>query len=194
MNYIKFIHDLSGKNFSKDVAYNFISVVILGISGIFLNTIVGNHYGPTGLGIFNQAIAIYLIISLFSVLGLQTSVVKHSAEFKDDKENLNYIISTSILISLPFSLFITILFIIIPFFVPNIFFNNDVTKVTQFIIFGIPFFSMNKLYAALLNGMRDMRVYAVNQSFRWISISLLIYISILFNFQIKFTILSFALT
>jgi O-antigen/teichoic acid export membrane protein len=43
------------KDFSKDVIYNLISTVILGVSGVLLNTIVGNHYGPTGLGVFNQA-------------------------------------------------------------------------------------------------------------------------------------------
>lgn len=181
-------------NFSKGVIFNFISTVILGVSGIILNTIIGNHYGPTGLGIFNQSLAIYTITSLFAVLGLQISVVKYTAEFKDDQLSLNSLISSSILIIFPFSILLTAILISISFIFPNIYFNNEVTISTRYILFGIPLFVLNKIYAALLNGKRDMRIYAINQSIRWVLILILILTALFFNLGIEYSVLSFFIT
>jgi len=55
--------------FSRDVIWNFVSVVILGISGFALNIIIGRYYGPEAFGIFSLVLAVYYIFSQLAVGG-----------------------------------------------------------------------------------------------------------------------------
>ena len=66
------IKNIVNYKFVQDSAYTFVSYMILAISGIIANILIGNAYGASGIGIFNQTVAIYMIFSLAAIFGLNT--------------------------------------------------------------------------------------------------------------------------
>lgn len=167
---------------------------MLGLAGLLQNVLIGNHYNAHGLGIFSQSLAIYMICSMISTWGIQTSVVKFIAEYQEDKTISDEIISTALWIVLFYSVSITfVLFLLLPF-LPNQLINQEIFPVVRNILIGLPLFSLNKVLMGVLNGFRKMQAFAVTQSLRAI---LLISFTVYFlatNQPLKVSILAFLFT
>jgi len=175
--------------FSQDTFYNYLSTILLAFTGIIINIVLGNKYGADGVGIFNQSFAVFTLLSIVAVLGMQSSVLKYVSEFVEQKDEINKITTSAILVAVPFSLILTIAIILLCLVNPSIFFNADVTFATKLIIIGLPFFTLNKLLMALLNGLRKMKIYALNQSARWIMMLVFVVACVLLDFPVYYTVL-----
>ncbi len=167
--------------FVKDSVWTLISYAILSISGVLANVIIGNAYGATGLGIFSQALAIYMILSLIGVFGLNISVLKHIAHHSSEIEVQKSIFTTAALMAFVISLIISSITLFTANLFPASFFNAEVTKATSFMVYSLPFFVQNKIFTSLANGMRQMKIYSLVQSSRWILIIGFIFISFILD-------------
>jgi O-antigen/teichoic acid export membrane protein len=63
-----------------DIFWNAGSLVIAGVCGIGLNFVIGLFYDADTLGVFNQAFAVYIVLSQIAVGGCHASVLKHVAQ------------------------------------------------------------------------------------------------------------------
>jgi len=187
----KLCNNLLSFKFVKDSIYSLTSFVILSLSGIIGNIIIGNFYGAEGLGVFNQSIAIYMVLSILSIFGFNISVLKFVSQYNGIIEIQKQIFSSAFLLSLIFStIIITIIFIIVN--IHNaIFFNYEVTKAVKITILSLPFITLNKIFLALINAIRHIKIYSLIQSIRWILIILFVLISIYFSKSIYFVMYSF---
>jgi len=175
--------------FSQDTFYNYISTILLAITGIVINIIIGNKYGADGVGIFNQSFAVFILFSIIAVLGMQSSVLKYVSEFAEKKDEINKITSSAIFVAIPFSLILTIAIVLLCSANPSIFFNTDVTYATKLIIIALPFYTLNKLLMALLNGLRKMKMFALNQSARWIMMLVFVAVCVWLDLPVYYTVL-----
>ncbi len=164
--------DLKSRKFAVDSLFTYASTVVLAISGIALNILVGNSYQAEGLGIFNQAVTLFMLVSMITVLGLQTSVVKFVAEHHENLGERSKIISASLLLAFPISVVAVMLNEWVTALYPRWLFNFEVTQATRIFMWGIPFFTFNKVLLAILNGLREMRTYSAVQTARWLLILL----------------------
>lgn len=194
MNIIIKIKALLQYKFVKDSAWTFISYIILAFSGVIINILIGNNYGPAGLGVFSQALALYMILSLIAVCGLNNSVLKYIAQYNSETEVVKNIFTTAFILTLAFSIFLVIVLQLLSYRFSSIFFNRDVTKAASIIFLSLPFFALNKIFMALLNALRHMKTYALIQSLRWILIISFILFSIFLKKQIHFIFFSFLFT
>lgn len=198
MNYlkktIKNLNGLKKQKFTIDTIWNLASTLILAVSGILMNIIIGNKFNSEGLGVFNQALSIYGVLSIIAVFGVNSSVLKYSAQHKDDKTTCNDLLTASIIFTSILSISLTLLFFFIIPLLPYFTKNQDLLLTTRLIILGIPFFSLNKVLLGFLNGLRKMRSYALFQSLRWIFIIVFIVIIICVKKSVILTSLSFPLT
>jgi O-antigen/teichoic acid export membrane protein len=189
---IKFhFKELINYKFVKDSIYTFISFIILAISGIASNIIIGNYYQASGLGIFNQTVALYMIFSIISVIGLNTSVIKFVSQFKQNQNIQKEIFTTASILVISFSVLLTVFLLLLSYLSPGFFFNKDVTKSTIIILLSLPLLSQNKIFMALLNALRHIKTYAIVQSARWILVIGFISVSIFFNKSVYFLAFSF---
>lgn len=184
------LKNLISYKFVSDSIYSLVSFIILALSGITINVIIGNHYGPEGLGIFNQAIALYMIFSLLATLGLNISTLKYVAEHKLENNTLKLIFSSASFLSIFLSSFILIVLLIVSRLIPSILFNEEVTKATVITCLSLPLFSQNKLFMALTNGLRHMKMVSIVQSARW----LLIIIQVLLFIHLKYSLYTLCYT
>lgn len=155
------------KKFAVEVFVNFVSNTMLGASGILQNILIGNYYQADGLGVFSWSLAVYMICSVISTFGIQVSVVKFVAEYKENTESLSEIISTALWLVLFCSISITlILLLLLPVCLNKQLIRQETLPVFRNILISLPFFSLNKVLMGILNGLRRMYMLAFAQSMR----------------------------
>ena len=169
--------------FQSHLLWNFSSLFFIGIGGFFLNVLIARLYGAEALGVFNQVLAYYLIISQACVGGLAFSTLRFTSRYARRNKIYTSILNPAICIALITSLFAAIFsWWLAPFFASFLqspFVENGVKCVTP----GLLAFSINKIIFAALNGSRQMKAYAVGQSVRYILfISVL---SILIQYEVQ---------
>lgn len=156
--------------FGQDVLWNVASFGIMAACGIGINLIIGRWYSPAVLGVFNQTYAIFVIVSQFAVAGIHLSVVKYVAQFSD-KGGIYRAMNTA-------ALFLAMLFAGISCAALGLFSSQisrwfgspGLAAGILYIIPGLFFFSINKVLLSILNGLSRMRIYAIYQSLRYITI------------------------
>lgn len=156
--------------FGQDVLWNLLSFGILGISGIVLNIIIGRFYGAGTLGVFNQVFALYIFFSQLAVFGIHLSVLKHIAEFSEDRAKCNSIITAAIIITVPIAGLTTIIGFLLSNWMGEVLQSPDVAKGWLYVLPGLLFFSLNKILMAVLNGFRHMKAFASIQAGRYVLI------------------------
>ncbi|MDD3877311.1 MAG: oligosaccharide flippase family protein [Bacteroidales bacterium] len=180
VNIKKFFFNFKNFKFVQDSVFVFLSNAILAISGILANVLIGNFYGTEGLGVFNQALAVFMIISLIGGFQITNSVLKYVSQHSKPNDKKE-IFSSALIMVLLFSIIILASVISINFYFPSLFFNAEVTYATLILTFSMPLYLQNKLFLALMNGNRQMKQYASIQSLRWLLILGFIGFSIFFS-------------
>jgi len=171
---------LTGK-FSRDVSWNLASFVFLGLSGILLNIIVGRFYGAEILGVFNQVFAIYIFLSQLAVFGLRFSVLKHVAEFSDDQQACNAIISSAIAVSALCAGVVSGISWLLSDWFGSIFNSPRVAQGWLIVLPGFFCFALNKVLMGVLNGFREMKAYAFATGSRYILMVIMLIGCVLFK-------------
>lgn len=178
-------------HFVVGVLWNLVSLGLLSVSGILIHFFIGVHYESQGLGVFSQAFSIYSILALFAVLGIHISVVKFTAEFSQERKELDHLLSAAY-ISVAFtSLVFDVLAWSLRLPLSSLLKSTEVAAALKSFIIGIPLFSLNKVSMGFLNGLRKMKSYAVYQSLRWILLLILIPGSIFLGNTLETTLLAF---
>ena len=142
------------------------SLVAMGI-GFVLNLVIGNRFGPEGLGIFSMSIAIYNISATIGAFGVHSALIKYAAEFQDDQSELNALASAALLTSTALGLLSGSVLLLLSTPLSIIFRMPDLRVMLTVLALGLLFFLPNKTLLGLLNGLRIMRTYAICESLRY---------------------------
>lgn len=172
---------LYGK-FGRDIAWNIVSIAILGITGILVSVIIGRFYGPSYLGIFNQVFAIYILASQFAVGGIQFSALKYVSQYATRRDICNPLISAAVGITILLSLVSCAIVLWLSNFIGFSLGSPDVSTGLIFVLPGIGCFAVNKVLMAVINGYRHMRAYAIFQALRYILILFFLGIALILGF------------
>lgn len=168
---IRFTTSKSG----TDLLWNLIAFAILGVTGILINVIIAIFYEPWVLGVFNQVFMVYIVVSQFSVFGLQYSALKTTSDLMGgnvaspaDISKCSVQAYTALAMALAFSAFTSsVIALLIPS-IGNWFDSEPLTQGLWLGLLGIALFSVNKVILGVLNGLREMKAFAVLQSLRYL--------------------------
>lgn len=160
--------------FRRGVIWNFAAFVFMGITGIVLNLVIGRFYGPSVLGIFNQVFSIYIVLSQFAVLGLWLSVLRYVAEFSEDQKTLSLIYSSAMILGASIAAAVSFGSLAGVGWIEALFDSRGVARAWPLVLPGFWCYSLNKVLMAVLNGRRDMGVFAGVQIFRYASMLILL--------------------
>ncbi len=156
--------------FSMDVMWNIGSLAVLSISGITINIIIMACRGPLALGIFNQVFAFHIILSQVIVGGLQFSVLKHCSYNQEDLDECASIASSALLLVVFTGITTCTILFGVSDIIGNILDSPAVALGLTLAIPGLALFALNKVLLMILNGLRNMRAFAVFQGLRYIFI------------------------
>jgi O-antigen/teichoic acid export membrane protein len=160
--------------FSRDVLWVLGSLVIAGMGGIAANALIAAHMGSAALGVFNQAFALYIVLSQLAVGGLQFSVLRHVSQKQDDLRHASEAACSAMLLVSGFSALMCTIAWLTRGWVGYLLNSQDLPTAVGLMLPGLFFFSLNKLLLNVLTGLRHMRAYAVFQSLRFVLLFLAI--------------------
>ncbi|MBN1122372.1 MAG: oligosaccharide flippase family protein [Anaerolineae bacterium] len=153
--------------FGQGVMWSVGSLGILAVGGVLMNLIIVRFQGEEALGIFNQVYAIYIVLSQLGVGGLQFSVLKHVSHHQDDRDTCGDITTTALIIALLFSILVCLIVVLLARPVGNLFDSEGVGQGLLFVAPGLLFFTLNKILINTVNGLNDMKSYAVFRALRF---------------------------
>jgi len=180
--------------FQRDVSWNVLTFAIMSVSGIALNILILTKYGTEILGAFNQVYAVYIFASQLAVFGIYASVLKSISEHSEDRAVCNEIITSALIIGIGAGTLVSLSYY---FAIPSLerFLDSAlVAKGLFFSIVGLWCFALNKILLAFLNGLRQMKAFALFTAFRYIMMPLSLLILIFFGFPGYLSPLVFSLT
>lgn len=169
----------------KGILWNLVSLAFLSIAGLAIQGLVARAYGPSTYGVFNQTYAIYILLSQIAVGGFHLSVQKHVSELTDGDgyEQRGHILGSALILTTVVSFVVGFVFYRLRFFIGNILDSEAVALGVMYIAPGLVFFGLNKVLLAFLNGLRDMRSYAVFQALRFLLMGAFVSVWLFKNFS-----------
>lgn len=154
----------------KDLMYNYLSLLVLGSSGVLINIIIGKFAGVEVLGVFNQLFTLYLIVSQFTVLGVQFSLLKYLSQFKAENKPIDELITGAFIAALVCSLIVIAPIGLFASQIAQIFNSEAVLENIYYLLPAIFLFGINKVFINVLNGCRKMVSFGVCQALRMVFI------------------------
>ena len=167
------------KDRDQGVLWNAGSLVILGVSGILINSLILFLRGEAALGIFNQAYAVYIVFSQIGVAGVQFSVLNRLSIKSDQPESSSRITGSALLLVFGFSALIALLGWALASAIGNFLDSPDVAASIRILMPGLVLFCLNKVLINVVNAYEEMKAYAVFRSLRFILIPILIIVVII---------------
>lgn len=155
------------KRFDEAVIWNVGSLVVLGVSGILLNVLIGRLYDEATLGVFNQALAAYIFFSQLAVGGVNSSVLRAVAEQRDDRQRLTSIVVGGFVLTAALSAAATIVYVFARDAIAS--WLDSPATATGILASapGLFFFALNKVALGVVNGVQRMRAFAVYTALRY---------------------------
>jgi len=146
--------------FVKDTVWTILSLFFVGITGLLINTLVGNYFNIESVGILNQAISIYLILTIVSNFGIQTATQKYTSQYNGDLQQQKLIYTNAVISTFIVGIFISFIFYFFSSFFPSIFSSKNVNELVNILLLSVPLYSVNKTIMSFLNGIRLMKSYS----------------------------------
>lgn len=152
---------------SQDIAWTLGSFVVLAASGIVINIVVTRLRDADALGVFNQAYAVYIIVSQFAVWGMHYSVLRHAALFDTDPAERGRMLATAGLCSLLLGTLAACALWLAQPLLASAFDSAPTGRAVGYGALGLILFPLNKVLLAYLNGLRRMKAFSLLQGVRY---------------------------
>ncbi|MFP9113497.1 O-antigen translocase [Flavobacterium sp. RHBU_3] len=155
---------ISGNQLVRLSSLNSVSVLTR-IAGGFLASKMLATLGPAGMSLTGGLRNVLGFTDVFSILGMQTGIVKYSAEYEEDKKELSYVLSTVFV-----TVLVAVAFFALVLFIPAAFwskwaFNGTAQYAWVFRVLAaaLPLYTGSILLTAVLNGLgKYKRVILIN--------------------------------
>lgn len=149
------------KKFTLDVSWVFTSSIISLTTTFLLTTFLARWLGADDLGLYKTVIAVQVIASLLAAFG-SSSLAKHIAEHKVDKDRLSQITFTGLIIFLSFGIFTCILlYAISGILALDIFQMPELAHLLRLLSFSFIISSFQAFCLATFQGHRKMKNFAL---------------------------------
>jgi len=146
------------KKFSFDVGWVLISSVVALPIGFLLSIFLARWLAA--LGLYQMVITVQGIAVLVATLGIPAALIKYVAEYKDVKEKLTQTVSSGLLSSILFGILVGILLYALSGTLAGIFHMPELARLLKILAFALPFISLFQALTGLLNGLREMKIFA----------------------------------
>jgi len=166
--------------FKNDLFWNAISFGGIVVLGVLLNILILTFYDESALGVFNQVYAIFILLSQLAVGGVHLSIQYYVPSSSNSKEHISQYLTTALVSSLATGIVaIGVGYLLIPL-IGKMLNSPEVTLGLYYSLWGLFFFSFNKIILSVFNGMREMKKFALFQFLRF-SFMTIFLIILLFN-------------
>jgi stage V sporulation protein B len=160
------------KKFALDVSLTFTASIINMLLTFVISIILGRYLGASDLGLYRLTYTFYGVATMVGALGIPAAVIKYVAEYKDDKANLNKIVSSAIITSLLVGIFLSIALYLSSQILADIFKMPQIKGLLVLLAPVFPFVLVNSILYGTLNGLRDMNKYAMSLTLQQVQMTI----------------------
>lgn len=153
---------------AADSAWSYGAYGVMAASGLLLNLVIGDGFGAAGLGVFTQVMAVFVVTSHLSALGLHNAAFRSIALAPADAAA---ILASAVAAALPFAVVATLLLILCAQPIGQLLDSPATGRAILWMAPGILFFGINKIGLAALNALTLMRRHALGQMLRYVAIA-----------------------
>ncbi|MDB5203111.1 MAG: hypothetical protein JWQ27_2520 [Ferruginibacter sp.] len=149
-------------NLVKTSFYTSISTAITFISGFVVTKVVAVAIGPKGMAYVGQFQNTTAIFAMLGIAAISAGVIKYLAEYKDQPEKQQRVITTAVTVILTSSGLVSLAVLLFSGRLSMMSFHStDYTII--FVIYGIflTIISLNSLFIAVFNGLKEIRKYTI---------------------------------
>jgi O-antigen/teichoic acid export membrane protein len=158
--------DPSLRKFNRDLIWNAGSFGMTAVFGVLLNVAIIRWYGTEALGVFNLVYAVYILLSQMAVGGVHLAVQAFVPRELHKGRSPDAHVTAAMLLAMASSLLVMALAWAGRELPGRWFTSPAVGQAFPLVIWGLLFFSWNKILLSFHNGARRMRLFAVFQFLR----------------------------
>jgi len=160
---MKYLNKLIGGNvLLKVTSMNSVGVGIQLITGLVVSKALAVFVGPQGLALIGNLRNLLSPVQQKGILEMYNGVVKYAAEFKENKEELKKLLSTSFFSGAAATLVMAlIVFFNADYLNTLIFEGYSFTMVIKGLAIALPFYSLNLYCLAIVNGFERYKMYVI---------------------------------
>jgi len=149
-------------NLIKTSIWTALSTLIKLMTGVVSSKIIAIYIGPAGMAVTGNLANFLSIASTFASGATNAGVVKYVAEYHDDQERKNKIISTALVLSMICSVVISLPTIVFSKQL-SVLFLKDAQYASIFVVFGFTLimFALNGIMLAIINGQKDIKKFTI---------------------------------
>lgn len=146
----------------KNVQWSLISLITASFVHLLLRIMLSKELGPSGLGIYTLVFTIYMFGMQFAGLGIGSALTKYIAEYHDNLPEIKEFISAGIFGSIVSGSVMGVLLYLLSDIISVLFFHNPaMINLLKFTAFCFPFIAVQKAVIGSLNGLMEMKRYAI---------------------------------
>tara|TARA_B100000508_G_scaffold118450_1_gene98506 strand:+ start:13549 stop:14811 length:1263 start_codon:yes stop_codon:yes gene_type:complete len=186
------IKNLFKSKFAKDTIWLTFAQIVLILSGLSVNLIIGTNFGEASLGVFNQVLSLYVICAVLFSLGMNASLVQKIAYA--EKRMIKHIFSSGILITALSAILFSFVFYVVINVWPVLLSSEEVKVGFSMTLIGLPFFTMNKNFQSLYSGQKNQKSFSIIRGMRWLIICAILIINAFFIKEMYINFLALPIT
>lgn len=160
-----------GDRLRRDVAWNLVPVVLLGVVGLGLSFAIAKFWGAAAFGVFNLVSTIYFTFATLGACGLQFAVLRAIAEQPDDRDRVAAVVAGALVPAALLGALATAAFLALRPAFARWLASDDVVEGMTWAAPALFCFTLNKVVFGVVNGLRRMRAFAVYTSLRYVLIA-----------------------
>ena len=147
----------------KVSSFNAIGVIVMSASSLVSAKVIAVFLGAEGMALLGNFRNMLTAVQSISTLGLYNGIVKYIAEYKNDVKELRNMISTSYYACFLVSICLSVWLYFDPEFWNQQIFgvHYDFRHIFKAIAIAIPFYTINMLCLAVINGFSKYKVYVL---------------------------------
>ncbi|WP_409344181.1 O-antigen translocase [Paenibacillus sp. MBLB4367] len=169
------------------------STIIKILSGIVVNKIISIYIGPSGIAIIGQFQNVLSMITSVGTGAISAGITKFTAQYNDDLKKRNQFIQASITVTIICSIIVSLFTLIMKDWLSvNVLHSTEYHIIFIIVSISIIFSSLNLLLLALLNGLKEIKIY-IAASISGSLVSLLLASVLTIKFQMFGALLAFVL-
>lgn len=184
----------NSKKFAFDIVITFISSVIGTFLGFVISIILGRNLGAGELGLYSMTTTIYGMSMILAGIGIQTAVMKYVAQYKEDRNETNKIVSSGIITTLLIGVVFSVLFYLSSGIFEGIFKMQGLSGLLKIMSPVFPFALVSGTFLGLLNGRREMIKFGISLIIQSVLMILIAVLLIYQGFGVRGVLIGFVLS
>jgi O-antigen/teichoic acid export membrane protein len=153
----------------RDIGWNLVPVVLLGVVGLATNFAIGRWWGKDALGAFNLVTITFFSFAVLGAWSIQFSVLRAIAEAPEDRDRVGAIVVGALVPTVGIAMLTTAAYLALRGVLGDLQ-GPAVAEGMLWVAPGLFCFALNKVLLGVVNGLRRMRAFAVYTSLRYVLI------------------------